>query len=48
MKNKKQVMAITMRSKVKCFFFHHHVEQNFQTVDEIVHKLRYNLKSDEK
>ena len=45
MKNKKQVMAITMRSKVK-FFSHHHVEQNFQKLDEIVHKLRYNLKTE--
>ena len=29
-------------------FSHHHVEQNFQTLDEIVHKLRYNLKTEKK
>ena len=27
-------------------FSHHHVEQNFQTLDEIVHKLRNNLKTE--
>ena len=29
-------------------FFHYHVKQKFQTLDEIVHRLRYNLKTEKK